>query len=139
MLKSVLRRTGAAVAGAAAITLATATVASAHHCYKVDWNDRAHAAVSSGTAWMPLSDLGAMIISYDYGAPQCAYVADAVVADYMAAMGMTEEPLIHSRATTGSGAAYQGKTVKPFNYLGESDFVVLDAALNKHVGACLAG
>ena len=139
MLKSVMRRTGAAVAGAAAISLATASIASAHHCYKVDWNDRAYAAVSSGTAWMSLSDLAGMVISEQIGLPQCAYVGDAVAADYMAAKGMTEEPLIHSKATTGGGAAHRGKTVKPFSYLNEADFVILDEALTEHVGACLAG
>jgi hypothetical protein len=44
-----------------------------------------------------------------------------------------------SRATTGGGAAHQGKTVKPFAYLGEADFVILEGLLEKHVGACLAG
>ena len=139
MLKSVMRRAGAAVAGAAAITLATASIASAHHCYKVDWNDRAYAAVSGGTAWMSLSDLAGMVISEQIGLPQCAYVGDAVAADFMAARGLATEPLIHSRATTGGGAAHQGKTVKPFAYLGDADFVILDASLNEHVGACMAG
>lgn len=119
--------------------MATASIASAHHCYKVDWNDRANAAVSSGTAWVSLSDLAGMVISQDIGLPQCAYVGDAVAADHMAEVGLTEEPLIHSRATTGGGAAHQGTSVKSFAYLDDSDFVILDELLTEHVGACMAG
>ena len=56
--------------------MASASIASAHHCYKVDWNDAAYEHVSSGTAWWTLNDLGAMIITQDLGLPQCAYVAE---------------------------------------------------------------
>lgn len=134
------RRLGIAVAASATVGLAAATMASAHHCYKDEWQAAAyqhHAA--GGTAWMPLSDLGAMIISEDIGLPQCAYVADAVVADWMAATGTTVEPLIHSKATAGGGAAHQGKTVKPFSYLGEADFALLQAGIGAGVEECTGG
>jgi hypothetical protein len=62
------------------------------------------------------------------------------VADYMAEMGMTQEPLIHSKATIGSGAYYKkGKTPGRIAYLEDADFAVLEAALMYHVGECLAG
>lgn len=134
-----VRRAVGTVAGAAAVTLVTATMASAHHCYKVEWNENSYAHhVQGGTAWMPLSDIGAMIISEEIGLPQCAYVADAVVADFMDIKGLTQEPLVHSRATTGGGAAHQGKTVKPFNYLVEEDFILLEQLMGAAVGECMA-
>jgi hypothetical protein len=124
-----------AIAGAAALSLAVATTASAHHCYKEDWNDAAYAHVSQGgTAWLPLGDLGRMVVSEELGLPQCAYVIDGVVADYVAIKGLDAEPLIHSRATAGGGAAHQGKTVPPYEYL---DFAVLDPLLQAAVGDCL--
>ena len=46
-------------AASTVILMGTATVASAHHCYKDQWADAAYQHhVAGGTAWMPLSDLG---------------------------------------------------------------------------------
>jgi hypothetical protein len=129
------RRAGAVAATVAALGIATATTASAHHCYKIDWNDSAREQLAKNrTAWMPLSDLGAMIIAapvdqFGYGRPDCAGSADAAVAAWMAQTGATQEPLIHSKATVGSGAAYQGKAPKGFAYLGDEDFMVLVMAI----------
>ncbi|WP_255218306.1 hypothetical protein [Janibacter terrae] len=41
MSRTILRRTLAVTAGAAALTFGVASTASAHHCYKVDWNEKA--------------------------------------------------------------------------------------------------
>jgi len=130
------RRAGAVAATVAALGIATATTASAHHCYKIDWNDSAREQLAKNrTAWMPLSDLGAMIIAAPleqggYNRPDCTASADAAVAAWMAETGTTAEPLIHSKATVGSGAAYQGKAPKGFAYLSEADFGVLVMAID---------
>lgn len=129
------RRAGAATALAAAVGLIGASVANAHHCYKEVWADAAYAHhLAGGTAWTPLSDMGAELIGP--GSPQCHYIADEVVADFMAARGLTKEPLIHSRATTGSGAAYQGKDVRPFSYLGEAEFGELTLGIITGMATC---
>ena len=48
-----LRRTGMVAATTAAFTLAGAGIASAHHCYKVEWTEKAYAQLSANnTAWM---------------------------------------------------------------------------------------
>lgn len=139
-LSRAARRAGIIGATAAAFTLAGAGVASAHHCYKDSWQATAYAHhAEGGTAWLPLSDLGAMIVTFDMGAPECAHVADAVVEDWMAANGVTVEPLIHSKATVGGGAAHRGKDVPPFSYLGEADFMMLEAGLVAGVEECQAG
>ena len=143
MAHHIWRRSLAVAAGTAALTLGAATAASAHHCYKVDWNPNAYANHMSGnTAWMPLSSMGAMIISAPApdgaGLPQCASYASVAVDHWMAQTGATSEPLIHSKATVGSGAAYQGKTVKPFAYLQDSDFAILEEGLGMAIGQCLA-
>ncbi|PFG39991.1 hypothetical protein ATJ97_2511 [Georgenia soli] len=130
------RRAGAVAAAVAAMGIASATSASAHHCYKVDWNDSAREQLAKNrTAWMPLSDLGAMIIGAPveqggYGRPDCAGSADVAVAAWMEQAGVSQEPLIHSKATVGSGAAYQGKAPKGFAYLSEDDFGVLVMAID---------
>jgi hypothetical protein len=66
----------------------------------------------------------------------CDVDGDAVVAYWMEATGAQAEPLIHSRATIGSGAFYKkGKEPGPTHYLGDADFAVLDAALMEQCGA----
>lgn len=126
--------------GAAAILAMGATAASAHHCYKADWNDAAATQLAQGgTAWLPLSDLADMIITQEIGLTQCTGYGDGIAAAWMEATGADQEPMIHSKATTGGGAAHQGKTVKPFHYLGDADFVILDEALNAAIGDCLGG
>ena len=96
-------------AAAAAFLVTSAGTASAHHCYKEQWNAAAYENHLRGnTAWMPLSDMAVEFVLAPMGlAEQCAWAADAAVEDYMAAMGMTQEPLIHSKATIGSGAYYK--------------------------------
>lgn len=137
MRHTMMRRRLGAVAGAAALTLGTATIASAHHCYKVDWNEKAYANLSQGrTAWLPLTDMGAMIIA-DMGLPECAGYASIAVDHWMAETGATSVPLIHSKATVGGGAMQQGKAPKPFAYLGEADFAILEEGLGMAVGACM--
>ena len=139
------RRAGAVAAVVAAMGIATATSASAHHCYKVDWNDSAREQLTKNrTAWMPLSDLGAMIIGAPvdqggYGRPDCAGSADVAVAAWMEQTGTAQEPLIHSRATVGGGAAYQGKAPKGFAYLGDEDFGVLVMAIEADLAETCAG
>lgn len=130
------RRACATTALAAAVALVGATAANAHHCYKDVWADAAYAHhLAGGTPWTPLSDMGAMFI-IGPGSPQCHHVADDAVADFMAARGLTQEPLIHSKATTGGGAAHQGKDVKPFSYLGEADFTELTISVIAGMATC---
>ena len=136
-LRTALRRTGNVAATVAAMTLAGSSMASAHHCYKNYWQPNAYTQHLKGnTPWMPLSDMGTMYIIGPEYAAQCGYVADDVVADFMEERGLTQEPLIHSRATTGSGAASQGKNVKPFSYLSEEDFMWLTEAVVEGMATC---
>ncbi|TNM36650.1 hypothetical protein FHP29_21245 [Nocardioides albidus] len=113
-----LRRTGTVAATGAALALVAAGPASAHHCLK-EWNDAARAQVSSGTAWMAMSDfVGFAIVNFlPGGTPECAAHADEITADYLTAAGIATEPTVHMKATTGGGAAHQGKVVKPFDYI----------------------
>ena len=136
-LRTILRRSGTVAAATAAVTLAGSSMASAHHCYRDYWQPNAYAQHAKGnTPWMPLSDMGVMfLIGPDY-AEQCGYVADDAVADFMAAHGMTQEPLIQSRATVGSGAAYQGKAPKPFSYLSDEDFGELTMLVVQGMATC---
>lgn len=133
-----LRRTGMVAATTAAFTLAGAGIASAHHCYKDDWQQAAYDRLSAGgTAWISLSDLGTMFLIGPEYAEQCGYVADDVVADWMAGTGTTQEPLIHSRATTGGGALYhKGKAPDPFQYLGDEDFMMLTMGIVEGMATC---
>lgn len=112
-------------AALAAVGLVTsAGTASAHHCYKDEWTAAAYANLASnGTAWMSLSDLGTMFMVAPQDVEQCGPAIDRAVAEWMADVGMTVEPLIHSRATVGGGAFYhKGKAPKPFEYLSDDDF-----------------
>jgi hypothetical protein len=128
----------ATLAATAALSIAFASTASAFHCYKEDWNDAAYAHLSQGgTPWLPLSDLGESLVAEEIGLPQCTYVVDGVVADFMTAKGLTEEPMLLTRATAGGGAAHQGKDVPPFSYLEDADFVLLDSLLGPAIEDCL--
>ena len=140
MAHTLMRRAVATIAGTAALMLGTATVASAHHCYKVDWNDRAAEALAqNNTAWISLTDMGAMIIATDIGLPECSGYASVAVDHWMAQSGATTVPLIHSKATVGGGSFYKkGVAPKPFGYLGEADFVILEEGLGMAIGACMA-
>lgn len=139
MSRTILRRALAVTAGTAALTFGVASTASAHHCYKVDWNEKAYAQQSTnGSPWTPLTDLGAMIIAEDIGLPECSGYANIAVQHWMSETGTTTEPLIHSKATAGGGAAHQGKTVKPFAYLGDADFAILEEGLGMAIEQCMA-
>lgn len=133
-----LRRTGMVAATTAAFTLAGAGIASAHHCYKDQWQQAAYDHLSAnGTAWVSLSDLGTMFLIGPEYAADCGYVADDVVEAWMEAEGMTQEPLIHSRATTGGGALYhKGKEPAPFNYLGDAEFGMLTMGIIDGMAEC---
>ena len=56
----------------------------------------------------------------------------------MTAKGLTEEPMIHTRATVGGGAANQGKDVPALNYLTDADFALLDSLLGPAIEDCLS-
>ena len=137
-LRTILRRTGTVVTAAAAITLAGSSLASAHHCYRDYWQPSAYEQHLKGnTAWVPLSDLGTMFIIGPEYAEECGYVADDAVEAWMSANGVTQEPLIQSRATVGSGAYYKkGMEPKPFNYLSDEDFGLLTMAVVDGMATC---
>jgi hypothetical protein len=129
MLKAGRRFLGVA-AGAAALTMALAPAASAHHCYKVDWNENAYANLAKGTAWMPLSDMAELFVAEF--APTCTGlgIGDDAVAAWMADSGTAQEPLVHTRTVVGGGAFHNaGKTPPPINYLSDADFVFLEEQL----------
>jgi hypothetical protein len=133
-------RATATVALAVTLTMVGATMASAHHCYKDDWAAAAYQHhAQGGTPWVPLSDLGTMFLIPPELQQQCGYVADEVVADWMADRGLQQEPLIHSRATIGSGAAYQGKGQMPFSYLSDADFEALSIGIMTGLESCVVG
>lgn len=133
-------RATATVALAVALTMVGTTAASAHHCYKDDWAAAAHEHhLQGGTAWVTLSDLGTMFLIPPDLQEECGYVADEVVADWMAEHDLEQEPLIHSKATVGHGAAYQGKGQMPFSYLGEADFEALSIGVMDGLAVCMAG
>jgi hypothetical protein len=121
--------------------LTSAGAASAHHCYMDSWTDAAYQHLSAGgTAWVSLSDLGTMYLIPPELQSECGWAADQAVADWMEMNGVEQEPLIHSRATTGSGAFYKkGMAPKPFSYLSESDFDQLGGMLFGYLAECEAG
>lgn len=126
-------------AALAAVGLVTsAGTASAHHCYKDQWADAAYQHhLNGGTAWITLSDLGTMFLVPPELQAECGWVVDDVVADWMADKGMSQEPLIHSRATVGGGAFYhKGKAPGPFEYLGDEDFMMLEAEVMAGLELC---
>jgi hypothetical protein len=134
--KMILLKTAAA---SAVIMLATTTVASAHHCYKDQWADAAYQHhLAGGTAWVSLSDLGTMFLIPDHLKEACGWAADTAVQEFMEAEGLEQEPLIHSKAVTGSGAYAKGKAPKPFSYLTDAQFDSLGAALMGYVMECEA-
>lgn len=133
-----LRRTivlATAVTGIAALSAATA---SAHHCYKEEWQEAAHSALQkNSTAWVSLSDLGRMFLIPPELQEQCGHTADEAVSVFMAERGMAQEPMIHSKATTGNGAFYKkGMEPRPFNYLSEADFEDLTVTLSMLLDEC---
>jgi hypothetical protein len=130
-------RYAAALAALGLVTSAGA--ASAHHCYKDQWADAAYEHHrAGGTAWVSLSDLGEMFLVPPELQADCGWVADAAVADWMQARDMTQEPLIHSRATIGGGAAAKGKAPKPISYISDGDFEELGGILFGYLATCEA-
>ena len=72
-----------------------------------------------------------------YYAQQRGYVADDAVAQWMAAKGITQEPLIHTRATIGSGSYYtKGVAPRPISYLEDDDFGMLTMAIVDGMATC---
>lgn len=130
-------RAAATIGLAVVLTFVGTSMASAHHCYRDDWADAAYQHhQQGGTAWVSLSDLGAMFIIPPELQEQCGYVADDAVAVFMAERGLTQEPMIHSRATVGSGAAYQGNGQMPFSYLSDADIEDLTLTLLAGLEEC---
>ncbi|HHW83785.1 MAG TPA: hypothetical protein GX743_08255 [Actinomycetales bacterium] len=123
---------------AAGLIVVSAGAASAHHCYKDEWSQAAYQHhLAGGTAWVSLSDMGRMFMIPPELQEACGYVADDAVGAFMANRGMTQEPLIHSKATTGSGAFYnRGIAPKPFSYLSEGDFMELTLDLESRLAVC---
>lgn len=121
-------RASAVVASAAALTLGLAGAASAHECYKVNWSEAAYAKLSQGnTAWVALSDMYEMFVVPE-GAG-CEGWGDPAAELYMEATGLSQEPLVHSRALIGKGynkAHPKGFQPMPIDYL---DWGVLDAVV----------
>ncbi|MDC5699030.1 hypothetical protein OO014_17400 [Intrasporangium calvum] len=141
-LGRVLRRTGTVAATTAAFTLAGTGIASAHHCYKDEWRQAAYEHLAtSQTPWVSLSDLGKMFLLQDPALIEaCGYVVDDAVADWMAEKGLTQEPLIQSRATVGAGAFYyKGTAPDPFEYLTDEDFNALGGAVFAGLESCSGG
>lgn len=138
-LQRTMRRAGMALAATAAITLAGSTMASAHHCYKAEWEQAAYDQLSSGktAAWLSLSDLGtAFLIGPEY-AEQCGYVADDVVADWMEATETEREPLIHMKAVIGGGAYWNaGTSPKAITFLTDDDFGALTMGVIEGMADC---
>jgi hypothetical protein len=128
-MRNSFRMGAIAVVGVAGLALAPA--ASAHHCYKTEWQEAAYAQVSSGTPWTPMSELVAFAVTEFFGGTaECAAHADEWTAAWMDAHDVETEPLIHMRATVGGGAHDRnGKTVPPFSYLTEADFAELEGLI----------
>lgn len=117
-------RAAGALAAGAALSLMGSTVASAHHCYKVDWQERAYENLAAnGTAWMTISDLGAMFLLTPGEEATCRPVLDQAVAEWMVLEDFDREPLIHSKATIGGGAYHRaGKNPPPIGFLTDAQF-----------------
>lgn len=129
-------------AGLSVVALVTsAGAASAHHCYKEEWTEAAYQRLAAGgTAWVSLSDVGTMFLVPPEHQADCGWVVDEAVAEWMAAEGLTQEPLIHVKATVGGGAYYKkGMEPAPFSYLGEDDFRTLGALVEANLPACTGG
>ncbi|WP_153397532.1 hypothetical protein [Ornithinicoccus halotolerans] len=123
------RRLLGVAAGAAAVTLVTATTASAHFCYVANMSDAARQALASNNSvFVELSDVAEMFVL----PPSCQGLGlgDAAVAEWMAAFGVEQEPMIHSRAVMAKGA--MGKS-QGINHLSDADFAFLDGALTDGV------
>ncbi|HLS44672.1 MAG TPA: hypothetical protein VK045_04510 [Ornithinicoccus sp.] len=134
------RRASAVVASAAALTLGLAGTASAHHCYKVNWSEVAHAHHMQGnTAWMPLSDLVEMYILPEVFQGACEGFGDRAAELYMKGTGLVQEPLIHSKATIGTGekAHPKGKQPMSIDFLGNHE-ALLDEVIFQIATECLA-
>jgi hypothetical protein len=131
MLISLCRRLGLPAAAAGALALAVAGPASAHHCYKHDWQAAARTQLETRhTAWVPMSDLLASAMTEVFGLPaECAAHADEFVASWMVDAGVDAEPIIQTRATIGGGAELQGRDPRPIGYLEDVDFGYIDGLI----------
>ena len=135
-----LSRITIAGAIAAGIVVTTAGSASAHHCYKNEWADAAyHHHRAGGTAWIPLSQMGRQFLIPEELQDVCGWAADKAVEDFMKERNLTQEPLIHGKAVTGSGAYAKGKAPQPYSYLTDADFDLLGGALFGYLAECQEG
>ena len=142
MKHTILGRVLGTLAGASALALGVASTASAHHCYKLDWNDKAaEQQAGNGSPWTPLSTLGAMVIAQDVGMPECAGYSSVAIDHWMEETGTTSEPLIHLRATVGGGALHHnppGRTARSIGYLTDADFAILEEGIGLAIAQCQA-
>lgn len=118
-----LVRAAIATAGTGALVVAMAGPAAAHHCWR-DWQGSAHEQLAAGgTAWVTMTDFVVMGLGEE-GLPEaCLAHAGEWTAAWMESHDVEDEPLVHSRATVGGGAAHKkGKEPGHTNYLGDADF-----------------
>ncbi|MGC5584426.1 hypothetical protein [Ornithinimicrobium sp. W1665] len=112
-----------ALAAGAALSLLGAGAASAHECYKHDWQQQAYDNLAAnGSAWMPVSGMVRMFLVAPDEQETCGPLADAAVAEWVQTWDFPREPLIHSRATIGGGAKAKGKNPPPIGYLTDDQF-----------------
>lgn len=125
-----LRRAGT-IAAATAAAFAIAAPSYAHHCYKLDWQGASYSQHLKGnTPWQPMTDYveDALV---GFGMPDaCLAHAHEFVEEFMDAKGLAQEPMIQVQATVGGGAYERnGKAPKPFGYLTDEDFGMLESLL----------
>ena len=91
------------------VVAGVATTASAHHCYKAEWEAAAAEQLASGkTPWLPLSDLADYYLGFEFPGCETQGLGDIAVAAWMVETDTVDEPLVHSRATAGGGARGAG-------------------------------
>ena len=132
---------GSIVAATAALVLVGSSAASAHHCYKDEWQAAAYAHhLAGGTPWMPLSDMG-QDVPHSAGAPGVVRLRRRRCCRS-----------VHGSERSHAGAAdpQQGdgrrveqptraRSVKPFSYLADADFEWLTVDLLERLDECADG
>ena len=132
MIRTLVTRAGGVAAAVTALTLGVAGSAYAHHCYKLDLNEQAYAnQATNDTPWTPLSEVVELYVlpeAFAQAPAACQQTASRAVELYMDAKGLTQEPLIHAKATVGVGAKGNGSA--QFGYLG-NDGALLDQIIHQ--------